>query len=214
MSSLGLLMKKVGCTSVYDQANNRVFVTLLSLQSNVVVSTKKTEDHDVVLISFGFNKNIKKPQMLYLEKLGVAKEKMGKMMQFRVPSGSAPELLSSFSVDHFSPGQFVDVVGTSIGKGFAGVMKRHNFKGLRASHGVSKAHRSPGSTGGCQDPGKVFKGKKMPGQMGNKRVTVQNLRAHAVYLEKGLLAVAGSVPGHTNSYVLVRNAIKKSGGLN
>jgi len=113
------------------------------------------------------------------------------------------------SASHFVAGQFVDVCGTSIGKGFAGSMKRHNFKGLRASHGVSISHRSHGSTGQCQDPGKVFKGKKMAGHMGDERVTVQNLRVISTNPEDGVIAVEGSVPGSTGGYVLLSDALKK-----
>ena len=117
---------------------------------------------------------------------------------------------AEIQVNHFALGQFVDVAGTSIGKGFAGVMKRHNFRGLEASHGVSVSHRSHGSTGQCQDPGKVFKGKKMAGHMGDENVTIQNLRIVEVDDEKGIIIVSGNVPGSKGKYVSIKDAVKKA----
>jgi large subunit ribosomal protein L3 len=133
-----------------------------------------------------------------------------KVVEFRVSEDNLVDVGAEFTADHFVPGQYVDVSGTSIGKGFAGAMKRHNFGGLRASHGVSISHRAHGSTGQCQDPGKVFKGKKMAGQMGNERVTTQNLKVVKTDVERGLIMVEGSVPGAKGGWIMVRDAVKKS----
>ncbi|AHX11210.1 50S ribosomal protein L3 [Neorickettsia helminthoeca str. Oregon] len=206
MSRVGLLLKKVGCTSVYDDKCAVVPITLLKLEENVVLSNEDKGDSVVVKLSFG-RKKLKKPQAGYFKKLGL--DGGGRIVEFRTSRKFAPEPLKSLTVEHFRPGQYVDVVGTSIGKGFAGVMKRHNFAGLRASHGVSISHRSGGSTGQCQDPGKVFKGKKMAGHMGAARVTIQNLFVQLVDVESGLIGVRGSVPGCKNSYVLLKDALKK-----
>ena len=132
-----------------------------------------------------------------------------RVAEFRVDPDALLDVGAELSVAHFIPGQFVDVTGTSIGKGFAGVMKRHGFSGLRASHGVSVSHRSPGSTGQCQDPGRVFKGKKMAGHMGAKRVTTQNLVVMAADAERGVILIKGAVPGSKGGFVLVRDAVKK-----
>ena len=133
-----------------------------------------------------------------------------RLAEFRVSEDALIDAGAEISAGHFMAGQYVDVSGTSIGKGFAGAMKRHNFKGLRASHGVSISHRAHGSTGQCQDPGKVFKGKKMAGHMGAERVTVQNLRVVSTDAEEGLIAVEGAVPGSRGGYVLLSDAVKKS----
>ena len=132
------------------------------------------------------------------------------MAEFRVSEDALVDVGATLGADHFAAGQFVDAVGTSIGKGFAGSMKRHNFSGLRASHGVSVSHRSHGSTGQCQDPGKVFKGKKMAGQLGNARATVQNLEVVATDAERGLIMVKGGVPGPKGGVVLLSDAKKRS----
>ncbi|ABD46129.1 50S ribosomal protein L3 [Neorickettsia sennetsu] len=206
MSRVGLLLKKVGCTSVYDDRFSLVPITLLQLEENVVLSAEERDGVVIARVSFGTRK-LKRPQSACLKKLGL--EKGGRVVEFRVSPRFMPEPLGSLTVEHFRPGQYVDAVGTSIGKGFAGVMKRHNFAGLRASHGVSISHRSGGSTGQCQDPGKVFKGKKMAGHMGNARVTIQNLLVQLVDVENCLIGVRGSVPGCKNSYVLLKDALKK-----
>jgi large subunit ribosomal protein L3 len=132
-----------------------------------------------------------------------------KVAEFRIAPENMVDVGAELGVNHFVQGQFVDVVGTSIGKGFAGAMKRHNFGGLRASHGVSVSHRAHGSTGQCQDPGKVFKGKKMAGQMGNTRITTQNLKVVAIDEDMGLILVKGAVPGSKNGWVYVSDAVKK-----
>lgn len=227
-SRVGLLMKKIGCSAIFDETRNRIPVTILQLEDNIVLSTKAEGDLSIIEVSFGALKNVKKPQRAYFEKLGI--ENKGRIRTFRLNNNNntaeantegsernnnsdLPLAKNSFTVEHFDEGQYVDVCGISIGKGFAGVMKRHNFKGLRASHGVSRAHRSGGSTGQCQDPGKTYKGKKMAGHMGHQKVTVQNLIVQNVNLAHKLIAIKGSVPGPKGSYVLVQDAIKKSRNL-
>ena len=152
-------------------------------------------------------KNLSKPLKGYFAKANVEPKK--KLAEFRVSEDCLLSVGDKLSVEHFVPGCYVDVCGTSNGKGFAGVMKRHNFAGLEATHGVSISHRSHGSTGQRQDPGKVFKGKKMAGHMGDERVTVQNLKVVAVNADKGLIMVKGGVPGSENSWVYVTDAVKK-----
>lgn len=133
-----------------------------------------------------------------------------KLAEFRVKDDNTVEAGYTFSVDHFTKGQHVDATSISIGKGFAGTIKRHNFSGMCASHGVSISHRSQGSTGQCQDPGKVFKGTKMAGHMGSKKVTVQNLVVHSLDVGNNLIFLKGSIPGHTGSYVFLKDAVKKN----
>ena len=140
----------------------------------------------------------------------IKQEPLGKIKEFRVSEDNFVEKGKSLAASHFVVGQFVDVKSDSIGKGFAGAMKRHNFAGLRASHGVSISHRSHGSTGQCQDPGKVFKGKKMAGQLGNKMITTQNLTVARIDEDKGLVYIKGSVPGSNGSYLSIRDALKKN----
>ncbi|MFQ5959282.1 MAG: 50S ribosomal protein L3, partial [Alphaproteobacteria bacterium] len=152
-------------------------------------------------------KNVTKPMRGHFAKARV--EPKRKVAEFRVSADALLDVGATLTVDHFVSGQFVDVAGTSIGKGFAGAMKRHNFRGQRASHGVSLAHRKPGSTGQCQDPGKVFKGRKMAGHMGDRRVTVQNLEVVDVDSDRGLILVKGAVPGAEGGYVLVSDAKKR-----
>src|SRR5262249_44755548 len=152
-------------------------------------------------------KNVSQPVRGHYAKSKV--EPKAKLVEFRVSPENLLEVGAELSVEHFVPGQFVDVSGLTIGKGFQGGIKRWGFGGLRATHGVSVTHRAIGSTGQRQDPGKVFKGKKMPGQMGNEKVTVPNLRVVAVDAEKGLLLVAGAVPGHKNAWVTVKDSVKK-----
>jgi large subunit ribosomal protein L3 len=137
-------------------------------------------------------------------------EPKSKLKEFRISSDSFVPVGTVLGAEHFAVGQFIDVIGTSIGKGFAGAMKRHNFGGLEASHGVSISHRSHGSTGACQDPGKVFKNKKMAGHLGSERVTIQNLKVLKIDNDKGIIVVSGNVPGSKGSYVQVRDAIKKT----
>lgn len=210
---VGVWMKKVGSTAIFDEATgSRVPVTLLLLEETFVVGTKAKGVHGYDAVVLGTARDgrvrVNKPQAEALKKLGI--ESPCRLFESRVDVVGDLQPGSRISVDYFSKGQFVDVTGSTIGKGFAGVMKRHNFGGLRASHGVSISHRSQGSTGQCQDPGRVWKGKKMAGHMGNARVTMQNLRVLLVDGEESLLAVCGTgVPGAVGTYVFVRDAIKK-----
>lgn len=209
---VGLWMKKVGTTAIFDpDTGSRVPVTLLFLEDTVVVGTKvaSVQGYNAIVLGYKSSSSCNKPQAKSLEALGLDGNR--KLFESRVSSIEGEVSPgSNVYVDHFVKGQFIDVTGKTIGKGFAGVMKRHNFAGLRASHGVSISHRSQGSTGQCQDPGRVFKGKKMAGHMGNNRVTVQNLQVLTVDKEESLLVVKGtSVPGHNGSYVFVRDAVKR-----
>lgn len=208
----GLITQKVGMTRVYDEAGVHVPVTVLKVDSLQVVATRTKEKDGYTAVQLGYGtakvKNVSKPNRGHFAKAKVEPKK--KLVEFRVDEDALIEVGAEISADHFVTGQYVDVVGTSIGKGFAGAMKRHNFGGLRASHGVSISHRSHGSTGQCQDPGRVFKGKKMAGHLGAARVTVQSLRVVATDAAKGLVLVRGAVPGHKNGYVLVSDAKKKA----
>ncbi|ACZ49057.1 50S ribosomal protein L3 [Anaplasma centrale str. Israel] len=209
-SRVGLLMKKIGNTAVFGDSGARVPVTLLLLEDTLVVEVKRRDVHgyDAVVLGVRRPGRLNKPQVCALRKKGIDVD--CHLFESRVDAVDGIEPGSRISVDHFFQGQFVDVAGRSIGRGFAGVMKRHNFRGLRASHGVSISHRSQGSTGQCQDPGRVFKGKKMAGHMGCSMSVVQNLRVVLVDSERSLLVVEGTnVPGSCGSYVLVRDAVKK-----
>ena len=211
MSRIGLLVKKVGCTSIFDEEFSAYrAATLLHLEDSCILSMEESDD-DTSVVRVGYGnispRKLNKPQRDLYSKINISPRR--KMMEFRVKSSADLKVAQSLAVDHFQIGQYVDAVAKSIGKGFAGVIKRHNFKGLSASHGVSISHRSHGSTGQCQDPGRVFKGKKMAGRMGGKRVTIQNLRILDIDAEKSLIVVYGSVPGPKNGYVLLKDAIKK-----
>ncbi|CAK8163242.1 50S ribosomal subunit protein L3 [Candidatus Xenohaliotis californiensis] len=205
---VGLYCKKIGCSAIYNGNGNRNCVTLLHLESAKVLEVKESDSWNIVNIGFGIvkAKHLTKPVIGFYQKLSMPLCK--KIISFKT-NFKPPKVGDNLSVEHFTVGQFVDVSGVSIGKGFAGVMKRHNFSGLSASHGVSISHRSHGSTGQCQDPGRVAKGKKMAGHMGNSRVTVQSLHLLNVDLKNGLLVIKGAVPGAKNSYVIVQDAIKK-----
>lgn len=211
----GLIAKKLGMSRIFDVDGTHVPVTVLQVDGLEVVAVKTQEKDGYTSVQLGCGnikaKNLSKPLKGYFAKANVEPKK--KLAEFRVSEDCLLSVGDKLSVEHFVPGQFVDVCGTSIGKGFAGVMKRHNFAGLEASHGVSISHRSHGSTGQRQDPGKVFKGKKMAGHMGDERVTVQNLKVVAVSAEKGLIMVKGGVPGSENSWVYVTDAIKKSSSV-
>ena len=199
---MDFLFKKVGCSSVFDDSGQRVCVTLLSYRPLVVVDvTPFSELLSKVTVGFvGPRSSSKKPQRDSFS----FDIPVDRFFTFFVDSNRKIEVGSTLDINYFKVGAKVDVVGNSIGKGFCGVMKRHNFAGLRASHGVSVSHRSHGSTGQCQDPGKVFKGKKMAGRHGGVRVTVKNLRV--MFISDQCLAVSGAVPGPKNSSIFVRNA--------
>ncbi|OPZ79150.1 MAG: 50S ribosomal protein L3 [Alphaproteobacteria bacterium ADurb.Bin438] len=208
----GLIAEKVGMTRIITENGSSIPVTVLKMDGCQVIGSKTMDKDGYVAVQVGLGqvkaKNVAKPQKGHYAKLNVEAKK--KVVEFRVAEENMIPVGSEFTAEHFTVGQFVDVVGTSIGKGFAGVMKRHNFAGLEASHGVSVSHRSHGSTGQRQDPGRVFKGKKMAGHMGNKRVTMQNLEVVATDVNRGLVMVKGGVPGHDGSYVLIKDAVKKT----
>ena len=208
----GVIAQKVGMTRIYTDAGVNVPVTVLRMENVQVVSQRTNEKNGYTAVQLGAGKakvkNVSKPMRGHY---AVAKvEPKRKLAEFRVSEDNMIDVGAELSAEHFVEGQKVDVTGTSIGKGFAGAMKRHNFGGLRASHGVSVSHRSHGSTGQCQDPGKVFKGKKMAGHMGSTRVTTQNLEVVKTDAERGLLMIKGAVPGSKGSWIMVRDAVKKS----
>ena len=206
----GLIAQKLGMTRLFTEEGIHVPVTVLSVE-NCEVTDVKTLDkngYSAVQIGWGSAKpnRVSKPLRGQFAKAKVEPKK--RLVEFRVSSDALLEVGTRISARHFIVGQKVDVSGTSIGKGFAGGMKRHNFGGLEASHGVSISHRSHGSTGNSQDPGKVWKGKKMAGQMGNAKRTVQNVKVHAVDADRGLVLVRGSVPGAKGGFVRISDACK------
>ena len=210
----GLIGIKIGNSSYYDESGKSLPVTILKISECIVSDIKIREKNgytSVQLVSINGKKEIKKlkkPQQKIFANLKISPKKIIK--EFRIDQENILEIGSSLTVTHFKQDQFVDVTSTSIGKGFAGAMKRHNFAGLRASHGVSVSHRSHGSTGQNQDPGKVFKGKKMAGHMGATKVTIQNLKVIEVDEENSLLVLKGSVPGKKNSTIFIKDAVKKN----
>ncbi|GHF24377.1 50S ribosomal protein L3 [Kordiimonas sediminis] len=208
----GLIAKKLGMTRIFNDNGHHVPVTVLQLENLQVVAQRTVEKDGYTALQLGAGtrkvKNVTKGQRGHFAKAEV--EPKAKVAEFRVSDDALVDVGAEITADHFIPGQYVDVVGTSKGKGFAGAMKRHNFGGLRASHGVSISHRSHGSTGQCQDPGRVFKGKKMAGHLGDARTTVQNLEIVEARASEGLLLVRGGVPGAKNGWVLVSDAVKKA----
>jgi 50S ribosomal protein L3, bacterial len=207
----GLIAQKVGMTRVFTDDGQHVPVTVLKVDSCQVVAVR-TEDKDgYTAVQLGAGaikvKNVTKPQRGHFAKARV--EPKRKLVEFRVDADALIEVGAELSASHFVPGQFVDVTGTSIGKGFAGPMKRWNFGGLRATHGVSVSHRSHGSTGNRQDPGKVFKNKKMAGHLGDEKVTVLNLKVVSVDEDRGLIFLKGAVPGAEGAWLRIRDAVKK-----
>ncbi len=208
----GMIAQKLGMTGVFTDDGMRVPVTVLKVDDCRVVAARTVEDGGYTALQIGVGKakvkNVTKAMRGHFAKARV--EPKRRLAEFRVSPEALIDVGSQLTVDHFVSGQHVDVVGTSIGKGFAGVMKRHNFSGLGASHGVSIKHRSGGSTGQCTDPGRTFKGKKMDGHMGNRRVTVQNLEIVDVDGERGLILVKGAVPGSKGGYVLIADAKKRA----
>jgi large subunit ribosomal protein L3 len=207
----GLLAEKLGMTRVFGETGH-VPVTVLRVDDCEVVAARQLDKDGYYAVQLGIGKakvkRVTKPMRGHFAKAKVAPKK--KIGEFRVREDAMLEPGVALSVDHFVTGQFVDVCGVSIGKGFAGAMKRHGFSGLRASHGVSVSHRSHGSTGQCQDPGKVFKGKEMAGHMGARRSTVQNLEVVGIDRERGLILVKGAVPGAKGGYVRITDAIKRA----
>jgi large subunit ribosomal protein L3 len=208
----GVIAQKVGMTRVFTDAGEHVPVTVLKLGNCQVVGHLTGEKNGYVALQLGSGtRKVKNVSRAERGHFAVAKvEPKRKIVEFRVSEDAVIPVGAEITADHFVVGQFVDVTGTSIGKGFAGGMKRWNFGGLRASHGVSISHRSIGSTGGRQDPGKTFKNKKMPGHLGVERVTTLNLKVVQTDVERGLLLVEGSVPGAKGGWITVRDAVKKA----
>ncbi|WP_166877030.1 MULTISPECIES: 50S ribosomal protein L3 [unclassified Salinibacterium] len=206
----GLLGKKLGMTQVWDENNKLVPVTVVEIAPNVVtqVRTPERDGYAAVQIASGAidPRKVNKPEAGHFDAAGVTPRRS--LTEVRTPDASEYTLGQEITVDIFEAGQLVDVVGTSKGKGFAGVMKRHNFKGVSASHGAHRNHRKPGSIGASSTPSRVFKGMRMAGRMGGDRVTVLNLKVHSVDTEKGLILVKGAVPGARGRLVFVRNAVK------
>ena len=208
----GVIAQKLGMTRVYTDEGVNLPVTVLRLENCQVVAqrTAGTHGYDAVQLGVGFAKpkNVSRAMRGHFAKASV--EPKRKLAEFRVSADNMLDVGAELVASHFVPGQRVDVTGTSQGKGFAGVMKRHNFGGGRATHGNSISHRSHGSTGQCQDPGKVFKGKKMAGHMGARRVTTQNLEVVSTDDDRGLILVKGAIPGSKGAWILVRDAIKQA----
>ena len=206
----GVIAKKVGMTRVFAADGAHVPVTVLQMENCQVTSVRNTEKDGYTAVQVGVGtrkvKNVSKAMRGQFAKAGV--EAKAKMAEFRVSEDAVLDVGATIGANHFVSGQKVDVVGVSQGKGFAGAMKRHNFGGLRASHGVSISHRAHGSTGQNQDPGKVFKGKKMAGHMGAERVTTQNLEIVSTDAAEGLILIRGAVPGSRGGYVLISDALK------
>jgi large subunit ribosomal protein L3 len=208
----GVIAQKLGMTRIFTDAGEHVPVTVLRLANCQVVGHRTKEKNGYVAVQVGAG--ARKPSRLTRAErnnFALAKvEPKRKVVEFRVDEQSLIPVGAEIMADHFITGQFVDVTGTSIGKGFAGGMKRWNFGGLRATHGVSISHRSIGSTGGRQDPGRTFKNQKMPGQMGTDRVTTLNLKVVQTDVERGLILVEGAVPGAKGGWIMVRDAVKKA----
>ena len=209
----GLIATKIGNSSFYLEDGKSTHVTILKVDECVVSLIKNTEKHGynaVQLASIDTKKDIKRVNKAQRKNFSSQNIKPKKILkEFRVDNDNILDLGSKLNVNHFKVDQYIDATSFSIGKGFAGVMKRHNFGGLRASHGVSISHRSHGSTGQNQDPGRVFKGKKMAGRMGAKQVTKQNLKILSIDEDKKIIVLKGSVPGKKNSIVILKDAIKK-----
>ncbi len=208
----GVIAQKVGMTRLFTEAGEHVPVTVLRLDQCQVVGHRTADKNGYVALQLGAgSRKVRNVSKAERGNFAIAKvEPKRKLAEFRVSEDGVIPVGAEITADHFVVGQFVDVTGTSIGKGYAGGMKRWNFGGLRASHGVSISHRSIGSTGGRQDPGKTFKNKKMPGQMGVERVTTLNLRVVQTDVERGLILVEGAVPGAKGGWIMMRDAVKKA----
>ncbi len=206
----GLLGTKLGMTQVWDENNKLVPVTVVQISPNVVTQVRSVEKDGYAAVQIAYGaidpRKANKPATGHFDKAGVTPRRH--LTEVRTSDAAEYTLGQELAVDIFTPGQFVDVVGTSKGKGFAGVMKRHNFKGVSSSHGSHRNHRKPGSIGASSTPSRVFKGMRMAGRMGGDRVTVQNLKVHSVDLENGLVLIKGAVPGARGRIVFVRNAVK------
>ena len=207
----GLIAQKVGMSAVFGDDGTHIPVPVLKVDNCQVVDQRTQERDGYTALQLGIGqpkvKNVSKQMRGHFAKAKV--EPKRKLAEFRVSDDALIDIGAELTTDHFIVGQFVDVTGSGKGKGFAGVMKRHHFSGLRASHGVSINHRSQGSTGQCQEPGKVFKGKKMAGHMGDVQVTKQNLEVISTDAERGLILIKGAVPGSKGGYILINDAVKK-----
>ena len=207
----GVIALKVGMSRVFTDDGEHIPVTVLQLDNCQVVAQCTIEKNGYNALQLGVGtakvKKVTRAQRGHFSKAKVEPKK--KLVEFRVSEGNLIAVGEEIVASHYFDGQYIDVTSRSIGKGFAGAMKRHNFGGLRASHGVSISHRSHGSTGQCQDPGKVFKGKKMAGHMGDRQVTTQNLQVVKTDVERGLILVKGAVPGSKGSWVTIKDAVKK-----
>ena len=208
----GVIAKKVGMTRLFQDDGRHVPVTVLALESCQVVAQRTMDRDGYTAVQLGAGaakvKNVTKPERGHFAKASV--EPKRKVAEFRVSEDALVDVGAEIAADHFLVGQYVDIAGNTVGKGFAGAMKRWNFGGLRATHGVSVSHRSHGSTGNRQDPGKVFKNKKMAGHMGDRRITQQNLEVVQTDVERGLIFVRGSVPGHKGAWLLVKDSVKRA----
>jgi large subunit ribosomal protein L3 len=207
----GVIAQKVGMTRIFTDAGEHVPVTVLKVDNCQVVAHRTKDKNGYTALQVGVGKaKVKNVSKAERGRFAVAKiEPKQKLAEFRVSEDAMIPVGAEITADHFVAGQFVDVTGTSTGKGFAGGMKRWNFGGLRATHGVSVSHRSIGSTGGRQDPGKTFKNKKMPGHLGVERVTTHNLRVVQTDVERGLILVEGAVPGVAGGWIQIRDAVKR-----
>jgi large subunit ribosomal protein L3 len=207
----GVLGKKLGMTQVFDEANRIVPVTVVEAGPCVVTRVRTPERDGYSAVQLGYGqvdpRKVNKPLGDYLRKHDITPRRY--FAEIRTDDAADYTIGQELLADTFAAGQYVDVTGKSKGKGYAGVMKRHNFRGLGASHGTQRKHRSPGSIGGCATPGRVFKGLRMAGRMGNARTTIQSLKIHAVDAEKGLILIKGAIPGANGSLVLIRTAAKK-----
>jgi large subunit ribosomal protein L3 len=208
----GVIAKKLGMTRLFDEAGSHTPVTVLSLEGCQVTGQRTRERDGYVALQLGAGakkpKNTTKAERGHFAKALVEPKRC--VVEFRVSEDNLIDVGAEFTADHFAPGQKVDVSGLTVGKGFAGAMKRWNFGGMRATHGVSVSHRAHGSTGQRQDPGKVFKGKKMAGHMGQDNVTTLNLEVFKVDVERGLILIKGAVPGSAGGFVKIRDAIKSA----
>ncbi len=209
----GVIAKKLGMSRIFAEDGSHIPVTVLELGGCAVLAhrTVEKDGYSAIQLGAGMAKVSRTSKALRGHFAKAEVEPRQKVVEFRVSDDCLLEIGAELSAEHFVPGQKVDVAAVSIGKGFAGAMKRHNFGGLRATHGVSISHRSHGSTGQCQDPGKVFKGKKMAGHMGAKRISTQNLEVVRTDAERGLVLVRGAVPGSKGAWIEIRDAVKGVG---
>ncbi|MBB3963974.1 MULTISPECIES: 50S ribosomal protein L3 [Rhizobium] len=208
----GVIAQKVGMTRVYNDAGEHVPVTVLRMEGCQVVAQRTVEKNGYAAVQLGAGTaKVKNTSKAMRGNFAIANvEPKAKLAEFRVTEDNLLDVGTELKAGHFATGQLVDVTGTTIGKGFAGAMKRHGFGGLRATHGVSVSHRSHGSTGSRQDPGKVFKNKKMAGHMGQTRVTTQNLEVVSTDEDRGLILIKGAVPGSKGAWIIVRDAVKSA----